>query len=405
MHVSSKIIVVVTDNLPPVYGGADIAAWKYAKLLEARGIDGIIVGSNNPKVAFNEYKFNRYKGIGYYKNNKISGRVKIIYDWLTFVSCYISVFYFFLVNFTKIKVVHSFNTSAVINTCFIKISKTFNIPTITETSLMGSDDPHTIYKSGSFKKKLTASYISRQFAKSATLYISKSGFISNSFKESPLCNKYVEVPYMVDTNVYVPLSHESKQKLRRKLNLPVDKIIILYVGGINPRKGVHILIDSFKRLLEESKGIYLLLVGPTEKYDASYVSKVSSNIKEIGTGNAMLVGGISSNVYEWMQASDIYCLPSFKEGFPISIVEALSSGLLVVASDIPEIKGVQIIHGSNGFLFTCGDTGSLYNVLKECLSYNQATIRDSARTIAVKKYHTDVVVSSYLKLYNQIVLH
>lgn len=405
MPLTKKSIVIVTDNLPPNYGGADIAAWKYTKLLESNGQDVIIIGSKTTNFSNTDYSFKTYYGIKYTTFKQVSGYMKLITDWITLITCYISIFGFVLKNKSRILIIHSFNSSAYINTCFIHIASMFNIPIITETSLMGSDDPLTLFKSVHPKRKMLAKYVSRRFAQKATYYISKSPFISNSYNNTPLRNKYKEIPYMVDSKVYKPISNEDKKMLRYKLQLHDDKKIILFVGGINPRKGIHILIDSFRSLLKDNKDVFLLLVGPTNKYNKEYISQVHRAIEDIGPEFARLVDDVSKTVHEWMQIADIYCLPSFKEGFPISIVEALSSGLVVVASDIPEIKDVQIRHKENGFLFKTGDSHSLYIVLKECLSFNQLEVASNARREAIHYYDVNVVAELYSKLYNQLLVN
>ena len=127
--------------------------------------------------------------------------------------------------------------------------------------------------------------------------------------------------------------------MRKNLGVWEDGEIILFVGGINIRKGVHLLVDAFMSVEKDFHSLKLLIVGPTYKYDQKYINDIKEKIASAKMGDKIILTEKNvTNVNDYMQCSDIFVLPSKQEGFPISIIEAMSCGLTVVGSDIPEIS-------------------------------------------------------------------
>jgi glycosyltransferase involved in cell wall biosynthesis len=105
-----------------------------------------------------------------------------------------------------------------------------------------------------------------------------------------------------------------------------------------------------------------------------------------------------------MRACDVFVLPSVREGLPIAVLEAMASGLAVIASDIPEIAGSQITDGEEGLLFPTGDVEALHSRMGE-LVRNQSTrqsLASAARLRAEQEFSTVVVDRQYLTLYHEL---
>lgn len=302
--------------------------------------------------------------------------------------------------------IHNFNSGFAFNRVSIFIAKMLGKKVITETSLVGDDDPLSLGRFPDWKDYFKPKYIRYRFYKMADRYVSKSEVITEIFEKSEIpMNKVVEIPYSVDTNQYKPVSSESKSEMRKKLGLWVDGKIILFVGGINVRKGVHILLDAFISLEKKYPDIKLLIVGPTYKYDKKYISDIKEKIINLDlSGKVILTENNIPNVHEYMQCSDIFTLPSRQEGFPISILEAMSSGLIVIGSDIPEIARAQITNGKDGFVFPVGNSQKLAEVFEIVLNNESANkqISEEARNKVISKWSTEIVDKSYKDLYSSI---
>lgn len=137
----------------------------------------------------------------------------------------------------------------------------------------------------------------------------------------------------------------SKKDLRSKIEIKEEKVI-MFVGSLRPVKGVKYLIEAMKITADKNKNMRLFIVGDGEerKYLENLVRNL--NIERYVT----FVGKVpNEKVPEYMAASDVFVLPSLSEGFPVTVVEAMASGLPIVATNIRGLPEI-IKNGENGFL-------------------------------------------------------
>ena len=124
--------------------------------------------------------------------------------------------------------------------------------------------------------------------------------------------------------------------------------IILSVGGLTTVKGFDLLLNAFKIVCErlQTNKPYLIIVG-----DGPLKKDLEAQIVKLGLeANAKLVGSVPhEQLHLWYNAADLFCLASVREGLPNVILEALSCGIPVVASNVGGIPEI-ISNGSVGFL-------------------------------------------------------
>jgi glycosyltransferase involved in cell wall biosynthesis len=126
------------------------------------------------------------------------------------------------------------------------------------------------------------------------------------------------VPNGVDTDAFYPVDADRKQRLREELGLPANDVLALFVGRFVPKKGYEIVLDSTRR-----------------RYRLVLVGDVPSAADRHRTGSIFLGPLTSRKLADVYRACDIFVLPSTSEGFPLSVQEAMASGLAVVISDDP----------------------------------------------------------------------
>ena len=119
--------------------------------------------------------------------------------------------------------------------------------------------------------------------------------------------------------------------IRSRLNIPLNAFVFGFVGRITRDKGINELLEAFRRISSRNCYIYLLMVGPTEtgenvNSELYQWSKNSSQIRYIG---------YTSVVEQYLAAMDTYILPSYREGFGMSVIEAEAMGVPVIVTDIP----------------------------------------------------------------------
>lgn len=200
------------------------------------------------------------------------------------------------------------------------------------------------------------------------------------------------------SGVDITKSEVSRASLRSELGIPDEAELILFIGRIHPDKGVLDLAQAFKKLKSRYDTLHLMVVGP----DEGALTALKGLLTEFNDSFHMV--GFSSDVNKFYQVADIYCLPSYREGFPISILEASANALPVIASDIYGNKDA-VIDGVTGLLYQVASVDDLAMKIERLISDCELrrTLGDGG-AIRVKKYFDrKVVVSAYVKYINELV--
>lgn len=402
-------VCIVSAILPPAYGGAEVAAFKYANRLNEDPESQVIIFGWDRTGAYSEskIKYDFVHSITFPENPKDAEGILIYFQQINHMwNCFRALFKPMYKYRKEYDYIHNFNSGFAFNRISILIGKMLGKKVITETSLVGDDDPLSLGRFPDWKDYFKPKFLRYKFYKMADRYVSKSEVITEIFEKSEIpMNKVVQIPYSVDVNLFKPADAAEKALLRKRLNLWTDGRIILFVGGINVRKGVHILLDAFISLEKKFSDIKLIIAGPTYKYDKKYIEDIKDKIRNMKLSEKIILTEDNiSNVHDYMKCSDIFVLPSKQEGFPISILEAMSSGLIVIGSDIPEIAKAQIIDGTDGFIFPSGDSEKLASVMDKVLSGENGNekIKAEARNKVLRNWSTEIVDRSYKDLYSSI---
>lgn len=405
---SEARVCIVNHTLPPDYGGAEIAAYRYAERLSQAGSKVILLGrteDDRSGQSFPPYVEPVAVSLG--GGRRTGGPAPFqAFEVLTRIAR--RLWPLLIRRRQEYDVLHVFNSRSLFNLLAVPVARALGKPAILEMSLLGSDDPAALRRRSGRVGKLMASRPSIRYLlfRGATACVSKSPALTESYRTAgePM-SKLVEIPYAVDTETYAPASADEKDELRERLGLPLRGAIVLFVGGLSPRKGVHVLLEAFGSTSRRHAECSLVLAGPGAKYAPSYVEGLRATISEHGlTGRVFLLERFVENVHEFMRAADIFSLPSEREGLPISVLEAMACGLAVVASDIPEISGSQIRDGTEGLLVPVGDAPALARALDRLLSGTELRVRlgQAGRRRALERFSEEVVDARYRALYTDV---
>lgn len=153
------------------------------------------------------------------------------------------------------------------------------------------------------------------------------------------------MPSMVDMNYFAPVA--DKKLLRKKLNLRTDKTIFVYTGRITDWKNPLLLLDAFESFQAHNDNSGLLIyVGNGDKLDALKTAVDVKNLNE----EVVLAGARNRlELREYLQAADIFVIPSKGEGVSVATLEALATDLPVVAFDVEGMSSV-VEPDINGYL-------------------------------------------------------
>ncbi len=151
-----------------------------------------------------------------------------------------------------------------------------------------------------------------------------------SIAKSKFKCKKIELVHGVgcDNEKFCKASSEEKQIIRNNLGYSPDEKILIYVAELNKNKNQSLLIRVVKRLKENGKCVRLLLVGP-DNSGGAYQKLAES----LGIGDSIDFLGSRNDVDILLKACDIAVASSLREGLPVNIMEAMASGLPVVAAD------------------------------------------------------------------------
>jgi glycosyltransferase involved in cell wall biosynthesis len=143
---------------------------------------------------------------------------------------------------------------------------------------------------------------------------------------------------------------QAKNRIRFELGITdPNALIILFLGRLNPDKGIDTLLAAFNHT-QIPPNCYLLLVGPDE---ANYLARVPAILGS--KQNRFRHVPQILNPEDYMAASDILCLPSLREGFGLVLIEAAACGLPAIASRIYGITDA-LVDGETGLLFEPSDS-------------------------------------------------
>lgn len=157
---------------------------------------------------------------------------------------------------------------------------------------------------------------------------------------------------------------QDRSAARKSLGIPDDKPIILFVGNLKEVKGVLYLVEACVRLMRENPGKYrAILVG-----DGEFRRRVEAEIIRAKMQQYILLAGARkhSSIPQWINASNVVCLPSVSEGCPNIVLEALACGRPVVATRVGGIPEL-VTSDEYGFLVPPRDPQALADALRAAL--------------------------------------
>ncbi len=166
---------------------------------------------------------------------------------------------------------------------------------------------------------------------------------------------------------------KNREKAKQKVGLAKTKTVIGYVGRISQEKNVLTLLEAFKNL-KQPKNVQLLIVGDGPK-------DLVTKIKE--TKNTKVTGFVD-NVEDYLRAMDIFVMPSLTETTSLATLEAMSTGLPVIATKVGFIKK-YVIKDYNGTFFPRESPHHLsmkLNMLLENASLREKLGKNARKTIA-----------------------
>jgi len=205
--------------------------------------------------------------------------------------------------------------------------------------------------------------------------------------------KRVFLPNGVDAVRCSPVSEEKKIQLRAGLSLPSQAAIVMYAGRLVPEKRVDHLLKIWKDVRTKFPRAHLLIVGAGEE---------QSRLEAKNVDGVQFTGQVEDAV-PYLQAADIFVLPSSTEGLSNSMLEAMSCGLPVLATTVGGAPDV-IEHQLSGWLIPPEELGALQRGLETLLGDKalRFSLGTNARQRIISGFSLDSVARRLAGLYQQL---
>ena len=192
----------------------------------------------------------------------------------------------------------------------------------------------------------------------------------------------------------------AREKVRSELNINDNSIIFIFLGRLKKDKGIYELLAAFNTIVQTSPDAILLLVGADEE---KCIDKLSNYPNLILNGNVISYG-FTNAPEDLLNAADVYVLPTYREGFGLSILEASSTGLPVIVSDTYGVRD-SIIDNETGLRCKTYDIDSLVKCMKYL--YDNPTERkrlgDNGIKYVNEKFTTEIVCKAWFDYYKNVV--
>ena len=208
-------------------------------------------------------------------------------------------------------------------------------------------------------------------------------------------NKLITIINGANTSIYQKYSNEDVLKLRVQQNIPPDALVLGTVCRIVPEKNVSFLIEWMQTNHRSFEKLILIVIG-----DGPQFAELVDKAKGIPEGHIRFLGA-RKNVADLLNIFDIFTLVSTTEGTSLTILEAMSTQLPVIVSDVGGNKNI-INHGKTGYLFECNNQDAFGECLSQIISNPTMAenIGRQARCSVKENFSFEKVIRKYCELYN-----
>ncbi|MGA9164112.1 MAG: glycosyltransferase family 4 protein [Thiobacillus sp.] len=192
---------------------------------------------------------------------------------------------------------------------------------------------------------------------------------------------------------------EVRSDFRKARGIPDDAVVCLFLGRLTADKGVFDLVRAFSLCAKSNPRLWLVLVGPDEEGVGPLL--LSTLTGEVA--GRLLVEGFTHTPERYIAAADFLCLPSYREGFCMVVLEAAAAGIPSIGSRIYGVSDA-IVEGETGLLVPPGDVQQLAAALSR-LAVDEALrtrLALAGRTRVENEFRQEKVVAGYVNYFRKL---
>jgi glycosyltransferase involved in cell wall biosynthesis len=274
----------------------------------------------------------------------------------------------------------------------------------------------------SFYRKSIFLFVCKLFRKKTIIHLHSSKFREFFITSNRLQRAYIRFVFN-HTDLVVTLCREWETKLRshyplaktqtihnpiniqdykynRKPRIGKGNFRILYLAFLIPTKGVKDIITIAKRLKESHEYKIEIIIGGKGELQKTLIDSINQHrLEKVIDFKGWVDGDIKQ---ELLVNSDVFLLPSYNEGMPISILEAMCNGLPIVASRIDAVPEL-VEDGINGYLKSPGDIEGFYSVLTQLASDRNLVSKMGKESLRkVSEFDASIILEKWIDTYHQL---
>jgi glycosyltransferase involved in cell wall biosynthesis len=189
----------------------------------------------------------------------------------------------------------------------------------------------------------------------------------------------------------------TRIEVRNELGLAESSYLILTVGRLHPDKGYQIIIPTLPHLIKEFPTIRFIWAG-----EGDYRTHLEQMLREYQVEDYVSLLGYRTDVPRLLQAADLFLFPTYFEGLPFALLEAMSFKTPILASKVASIPEI-IEHGTHGVLFRAGDSCEILESLRWALRHPER-MQDMAQQAAIRvnDFRQEAMISQTLAVLRDI---
>ena len=219
--------------------------------------------------------------------------------------------------------------------------------------------------------------------------------------------KMLSIANGVDTELFSPASLQEKLNARKAVGLKPRDFVILFVGAIDHRKGVDLLLDALAKARPQlPNSTRVLLLGPAVSPAGGngFHGTWEERIRHAGLQGIVTMEGHKYNISEYYKSADLFVLPSRAEGQPNALLEAMASGLPCVVNELKGITDQLIQNKKSGYVVNCEDS-ALFAArlvqLSRCKNFRKE-MGNRARRHITDHHDMRTIAKQYFNIYQQL---
>lgn len=192
----------------------------------------------------------------------------------------------------------------------------------------------------------------------------------------------------------------ARDRVRSAFGLSHDAVLFLYLGRLSRDKGIIDLANAFATLAKRNASAYLLIAGPDEESLMGQVEKLLAPCRD-----RFRRIDFTDRPEECMAAADVFCLPSYREGFGQVAIEASAVELPVIASRIYGVTDA-VVEGETGLFHAPGDVEALTERMQTLIEHPEMrrSLGSAGRARVLREFSADRVTQALLDYYSHLPL-